>query len=140
MPSCGIYFFLLSDQSSATYSRKLHKLVVAQHGHCKPCARVIEPTPAHAVVRNTGQEHIALHVHTEHTIRSRIGHMHTPTGQQFYSECACAYTLICTNSNTARAKGEVNSDAGLLLMGISTGLMWLRTLNFVLVQQDLGQV
>jgi hypothetical protein len=31
-------------------------------------------------------------------------------------------------------------DMPLLLYGMATGIMWLRTLNFVLVQQDLGQV
>ena len=29
---------------------------------------------------------------------------------------------------------------GMLLLGLASGFMWLRTLNFVLVQQDLGQV
>jgi hypothetical protein len=32
------------------------------------------------------------------------------------------------------------SEWSVLLYGLSAGLMWLRTLNFVLVQQDLGQV
>ncbi len=39
----------------------------------------------------------------------------------------------------ARIKGEENYETGLLLFGLATGLMWLRTLSFVLVQQDLGQ-
>ena len=39
----------------------------------------------------------------------------------------------------ARAKGGEDFEAGLLLFGLATCLMWLRTLSFVLVQQDLGQ-
>ena len=46
---------------------------------------------------------------------------------------------VLSNRNAARAKGASESETGLLLMGLATGLMWMRTLNFVLVQQDLGQ-
>ena len=32
------------------------------------------------------------------------------------------------------------SETAMMLFGISTALMWVRTLNFVMVQKDLGQV
>ena len=54
--------------------------------------------------------------------------------------CPKRFLLFSLGSHATRAERLDESESALLLFGLATGLMWLRTLSFVLVQKDLGQV